>query len=91
MLFRSPRSDSVAIRSANLPTGERARAGEAPPVDLDGRIGLLEGQVMVLHQELRASREEMRNLIQAIKTSQGLSEGRDAHRDVGVRVDRLER
>ena len=52
------------------PTDETARAGEAPQVVLYGRIGLLESQMMVIHRELRASREGMQNLIQAIKTSQ---------------------
>ena len=63
----APTSTLVATRSMDQPTDETARAGEAPQVGLDGRIGLLESQMMVIHRELRASRG---NLIQAIKTSQ---------------------
>ena len=66
----APTSTLVATRSMDQPTDETARAGEAPQVGLDGRIGLLESQMMVIHRELRASREDMQNLIQAIKTSQ---------------------
>ena len=66
----NPTPNRVVTRSTDQPTDERARAGEAPQVGLEGRIGLLENPMVVIHRELRASREEMRNLIQAIKTSQ---------------------
>ena len=62
-------STSITNQSTGM-TGGGALPSEAPQVNLEGRIGLLESQMMMMHRELRASREEMRNLVQAVKSSQ---------------------
>ena len=80
----APTSNLVVTRSVDQPPDERARAGEAPQVGLEGRVGLLESQMMVILRELRASREEMQNLTQAIQTSQ------EAFQRAATRIEMLE-